>query len=135
MLNVKLTTMKQKELKVRFNGDAKTILFDTTKLDEKINDVLWNYEYDWDKLESHIPIEVEGFAGENTYLTLIPSYFTTKSGWGATRGTCDFDIEVQLYNPKTDNEIIITDYEKNVEVGEAIYDEYAYYGVKQSDFL
>ena len=127
--------MKQKELKVRFNGDEKTILFDTTKLDDKINDVLCNYEFDWDKLESHIPIDVEGFAGENTYLTLKPTHFSTSRGCGAETGTCDFDIEIQLYNPLNGNEIIIEDSMSDVEVGEDIYDYYSYYGVRQSDFL
>lgn len=127
--------MKRKEIKAKVNGEKKTILFDTTKLDDKINDVLCNYEYDWDALESGQEIEVEGFAGINTYLTLKPTYFKTESNFGATRATCDFEIKVQLYNPSNDNEIIIEDFADRVEVGEAIYDYYAYYGVRQSDFL
>lgn len=127
--------MKQKELKVKFNGEDKTIMFDTTKLDNKIDDVLCNYDYDLDYLEDGRVIEVEEFAGVNTYLTLTPSRFNSKNRFGAITDTCDFTIEVQLYNPKTGNEIIITDYAKDFEVGEYVYDYYSYYGLKQSDFL
>ena len=127
--------MEQREIKAKVNGEYKTILFDTTKLDNKLEDVLYNYDYDWDKLESGQEIEVEMFAGENTYLTLKPSNFSTSRGCGAKTGTCDFDIEIQLYNPLNGNEIIIEDSMSDVEVGEDIYDYYSYYGVRLSDFL
>ena len=85
-------------------------------------------------MERKEPIECVEALGVNTSLTIIPSYVRTRRGFGCDMLLVDFDVEIYLYNPLTDNEIIIETSVDDVEL-ESIYDYYSYYGVRQSDFL
>lgn len=126
--------LNMEQIKAKVNRVEQTINFDTTKLFRMVEQYVCDYDYDFDSVERKEPIECVEALGVNTSLTIIPSYVRTRRGFGCDMLLVDFDVEIYLYNPLTDNEIIIETSVDDVEL-ESIYDYYSYYGVRQSDFL
>lgn len=127
--------MKKQQIRAKVNGEYKDILFDTTKLFDFVEQYIGEYEFDYDKLENYEPVDADEVFGQNVSLTIKPTHVDCRRGGGCETYLVDFDVEIYLYNPLTDNQIVIETSLKDCEFEGAIYDYYSYYGVSQRDFL
>lgn len=127
--------MKKQQIRAKVNGEYKDILFDTTKLFDFVEQYISEYEFDYDRLENCEPVDADEVFGQNVSLTIKPMHVDCRRGGGCETYLVDFDVEIYLYNPLTDNQIVIEKSLKDCEFEGAIYDYYSYYGVSQRDFL
>ena len=131
--------MKREEIKVKFNGDEKTILFDTTKLfrivDEKLNEYVDGDDCNYDDIIEQTWNGYEDVFGENVSMEFRVSEIKKATSYGCDYILFDMEAIVTLKNPKTGNEIVIRHEAKDFEYEGMIYDPMQYYGVSWKDFM
>lgn len=122
---------------VRVGGVDKHVSFYTGKLLNKVGERLDEYvnnEYNDEDIEKQCDHVIDKCCGDNVSVWFQPVNIRMRFDFGVDRALFDILAIIRMRNPKTGKVTELSHIFADFEYEYGIYDDYAYYGCKQSDF-